>query len=131
MSWNLLINLVSHHITLQNINIPNCWIFVEGRNLNFVLKIFTYISSWIIERINDCGVNYILIHVHGQVKLFYSTTSWINDHGVRDILIHFQEHVWKLENEFHVPAHNITKYTYSKSLNFCWVTKLKLCTQTF
>ena len=40
----------------------------------------------------------------------------MNDRGVYDILIHFQEKVWNFENKFGVATHNITKYTYSKFL---------------
>ena len=53
------------------------------------------------------------------------------DRGVHEILIHFQGQVLKFENKFGVATHNITKYTYSKSLHFFQVTKLKLRTQTF
>ena len=90
---------------VKNIHIPNCWIFVEWWNLNFVLKLLYYTTSWLIERAND--------------------------RGVHDILIHFQEKVWNFENKFGVATHHITKYTYSKLLNSCWMTKLKLCSQTF
>ena len=70
-----------------------------------------------------------------KLKLLSYTTSLFieraNDRGVHDILINFQEQVLKFENKFGVAKHNITKYTYSKMLNSCGVTKLKLRSQTF
>ena len=70
-----------------------------------------------------------------KLKLFSYTPSLLieraNDRGVHDILIHFQKQVWKFENKFPVASHKLIKYAYSKLLNFCWLTKLKLRTQTF
>ena len=55
----------------------------------------------------------------------------VNDRGVYDILIYFQEKVWNFENKFGVATNNITNYTYSKFLNSCCMTKLKHRSQTF
>ena len=53
------------------------------------------------------------------------------DRCFQDILIHYQGQVWKFKNKFGVATHNITKYTYSKLLNSCGMTKLKLRSQNF